>query len=153
MEQTTGTSKSGKQPMSGRDMDAPRKLSQDEIEEIVNKIPSARGIFPRSVDSVNQHTREHVACQLREIKIRPSKINKLASIIYSRYEKTRVRPGNPAGVRSALGLASPLTQLTLNSFHKSGAMKNELRGIDAVTALVAASANNKGQNIHNFFQE
>ncbi|PCJ22704.1 MAG: hypothetical protein COA94_08850 [Rickettsiales bacterium] len=121
----------------------PRKLTDDEITEIVNGLPESPGLTDAAEKS-REGVKLDLIFQLKDIKIVEEAIDDLKNIIYTKYKKSLVKPGAPVGMIASSALIAHLTQATLNSFHSSGSVGEELSGIGAMMALMSGSSNKKG---------
>lgn len=100
--------------------DSPRLLTSDEISFILSKITSPQIMIPELRENIAEQIKTMYTHQLSYIKIKPSKIEKLASYIFNKSQRSFFQPGTPVGFNVAESVGQPATQLILNAFHKAG---------------------------------
>jgi len=124
----------------------PRKLSEEQIEEIVNfsvpKIPASLDVI--STDNNNQ-VKEFIKSELRERKIviNTDNIEKLKNEIRETYYRSLVSPGDSVGVEVAMSFGQPLTQMNLDTFHSAGTSSDLGSGVKSLNELFNVSENRK----------
>ena len=99
---------------------SPRFLTSDEISYILSKIAPPQIMVPELRDNISAQIKTMYAYQLSYIQIKPSKIEKLASYIYNKSQRSFFQPGTPVGFNVAESVGQPATQLILNAFHQAG---------------------------------
>ena len=122
-------------------MDKPRKLTREEIEDILSVIPNIRSA---SVEVSIQNTKSMkvlIKEQLQDIELTPLGIPDLKREIVRQFHESIVRPGEMVGVLASDAISKNTTQSALNSFHTSGSSKNVSSGIERVTELLNATNN------------
>jgi len=130
----------------------PRKLTEGEIKDIVDSLDGFYGATEGVRNYVKKYIGENLAIHLRAYKITPLGIPELKEIIIRRYMASKVSPGKMVGIESAEALGGPLTQLTLNSFHTSGA-KRSIAGTDRIKEIIHASPNPKAPSCTIVFED
>lgn len=122
------------------DVDQPRKLDKEEIEDIVGGLRLAQyhnTIQERKIFIHRDKTRNKLAT----IKIKPSKIPALKSGILTNFYRSLIANGEAVGVNSAQCISEPTTQNTLNTFHSAGlSAKNVTLGFPRAKELFNATA-------------
>jgi hypothetical protein len=117
----------------------PRYLTTEEINDIVNMIPKVKSASHEASAVATIQIKNSIAIQLKEIKIKPSKIKKLKEEILTAYYRSRVEPGNPTGIEASEGVGGPATQMTLNTFHSAGSNADAGAGLDIIRELLNIS--------------
>lgn len=102
-----------------------RKLSQDEINYILDFIEKNPYIPKDISDFLFSKTRDQFSSQLEKILIYPEMIDSLKENIKAAYYSTLIQPGEAVGVLTAQSIGEKQTQSTLNSFHKAGSAENQ----------------------------
>ncbi len=101
--------------------DTPRKLTVVEIDDVASVIPPVQAGTIDIAEENYGRIVEMTKRQLAEIDIKPSKIEKLKATIYNRCMRARVHPGDNVGLHASESMGQPISQINLNTFHKSGA--------------------------------
>lgn len=131
----------------------PRKLTPDEIKDILSVIPDIKSAADTVTQQNTKSMKALVKEQLEEIEITPLGISDLKSEIVRQYNNTVVQPGNMVGVTASDTFSKPITQMALNSFHSSGAAKNVSHGVERIEELIYATQNPKHTSCNIFFRE
>ncbi len=97
-----------------------RRLSPDEIEDIITQIPPPPIPSSELREKVSQEVRTSVYLQLRSQEIYPSLIPKLKNYVANHASKSFLPPGTHVGMNTGESTGQPATQLTLDAFHQSG---------------------------------
>lgn len=97
-----------------------RKLTKDEIENILDFIKPNPHIPPDTAKIIMENAKHSLRVQLNGQEIYPQMIGKLAEQIKSMYFSTLVQPGESVGVITAQSIGEKQTQSNLNTFHKAG---------------------------------
>ncbi len=103
---------------------SPRKLTPDEIQQIIEKIPKIRSSSDSTALSARQSLLEKILFQLQKVEITPLGIPDLTREILRRYTRSLIDVGETVGILAANSLGGPVTQMTLNTFHVAGSSKN-----------------------------
>lgn len=95
----------------------PRKLTQDEIRDIVNVIPTIKGSDQEVSDVTRSQLINGLFMQLQEIELVPipEAIQELKDEILRNYEETKIAAGSMVGAWAAEAAGGPITQMALNS--------------------------------------
>ena len=125
----------------------PRKLTLDEIEDIVSVIPNIKNASQESGEFNRKSLVASLSEQLREIYLTPLAIEDMKEEIMRQFEETIIKPGSVVGVTAADALGQPITQMALNTFHQAGSSKNVSYGIEKITELLNASTNVKQPSV------
>ena len=133
-------------------MDKPRKLTDDEIDDILSVIPDIKSAIDVVSKENTKSLKSMVKEQLRDIVLTPLGIPDLKQEIVRQYNETIIRPGSTVGLTSAESLAKPLSQGALNAFHTTGASKSVSTGIDRIKELVYATPNPKKTSCSIYFK-
>jgi len=129
-----------------KNKNVPRKLSEEQINEIVDysipKVPATIDII--ATDNNNQ-IKEFIKSELRERKIVIStdNIEKLRNEIRETYYRSLVSPGDSVGVEVAMSFGQPLTQMNLDTFHSAGVSSDLGSGVKSLNELFNVSENRK----------
>lgn len=123
--------------------DAPRSLTNKEIEDICNVVPTPFCSDPHTAKRVRKDLVNHIKSAIENIKICPSAIQDLKDAILFQHCKSQAVPGTPVGMTAAEAIGSVLTQATLNTFHKAGQLSSAASGIDVVKSIIYARKNIK----------
>jgi DNA-directed RNA polymerase beta' subunit len=130
-----------------------RKLTSEEIENILDFIKPNRAIPARSAISICEKNKERFRVQLREVEVKPVIIPVLKKEIESMYFKSQIKPGEAVGVICAQSIGEKNTQTALNTFHKAGqSEKTMTEGVPRFQELLNATRNQKMVN-HNIYLE
>jgi RNA polymerase Rpb1, domain 5 len=133
--------------------DKPRKLTEEEISDILGIIPEIKSaadtVSVQNTKSMKVLLRE----QLQDIKITPLGISDLKDEILRQFDDSLVRAGAVVGITAAEALGKNVTQGALNSFHSSGSAKNVTHGVERIKELVDASKNPKNTYCSIYFKD
>ena len=121
-------------------------MTDEEISSFLSKIPDVKSATKETSKSVSDQIRNTIRIQLKELKICPEKIPELVQLTIRAFHSSLITPGEPVGITSAEGIGGPITQMTLNSFHETGA-KNAGSGVDIVRELLNLSATRKVESM------
>ena len=82
---------------------------------------------------------------INEYKITKAEYTKLTHLIYEKFNKAKISPGEMVGALAAQSIGEPATQMTLNTFHFAGvsSKSNVTRGIPRLKELIHISKNMK----------
>jgi hypothetical protein len=97
-----------------------RQLTPIEIEEILDFIKPNPNIPIESAISIVNTNKNKLKTQLLQQQIYPQQIPKLKAEIEKLYFKSHAEPGLSVGILCAQSIGERQTQLTLNTFHKTG---------------------------------
>jgi hypothetical protein len=134
-------------------MDKPRKLTREEIEDVLSVIPDIRSASREVSIQNTKSMKVLVKEQLQDIEITPLGISDLKREIVRQYNESTVRPGEMVGVLASDAISKNTTQSALNSFHTSGSSKNVSSGIERVTELLNATNNPKKTSATIYFRD
>lgn len=102
------------------DDDAPRFLTESEIEHILKSVP----MLPASSVTVAQFNRDSLIKvyrhQLENVKLKPSKFDAFRAVFQNRNIRALIQAGTPVGFSASEGLSQPVVQATLSTFHNAG---------------------------------
>jgi len=144
--------KTTEQKMEEEDPFKPRRLTDEEIKDILSVVPDIKS----AAIEVGTYNKESMLTllreQLKEVHVTPLGIQFIKDEIIRQYHGAVIKPGSAVGVIAAEALGQPVTQMALNSFHQSGSGKNVTYGIDAVRELINASKEIKSTSCSIFFE-
>ena len=129
-----------------RDKHVPRKLSEDQINDIVEfSIPRIPAVMDIISEDNNRQIKEFIKSELRERKIviTTDNIEKLKNEIKETYYRSLVSPGDSVGVEVAMSFGQPLTQMNLDTFHSAGTSSDLGSGVKSLQELFNVSTNRK----------
>ncbi len=101
--------------MNKKNIDMKRKLTKEEIEDIVSVIKPSIAIPKDIATGICEKLRKKCYLQLEHVEIYPSLIPELKENILKQYYKTLIQPGESVGVATAQSIGERQTQQTLNS--------------------------------------
>lgn len=131
-----------------------RKLTEDELEYILDFIEPRRGIPFETSQSVYLQIKNKLKKQLCEQIIHPSIIDDLKAEMEKMYHLTLIEPGESVGILTAQCLGEKNTQSTLNTFHKAGSgNKTVVDGVPRFKEMLNATKSPKGPSCNVYFKE
>jgi hypothetical protein len=133
--------------------DKPRKLTEEEIQDVLSLVPSIKSAADTVSAANTKAMKVLLREQLQDIEITPLGLSDLKSEILRQFNETSIRPGTVVGVLSAESISKPITQMALNSFQTSGAAKNVSTGIERMTELINATQNPKKPSCSIYFKD
>lgn len=131
--------KVGSSAMRGRVPDAKRRLSESEIANICSVIPPVTAACQSIADHNFAEIRAQMEMQLREIEVKPSKIQTLKAILYNRCMRAQIQPGDTVGLQAAEAISQPTMQMVMNTFHKAGSTEVGNSGLQVISELLNLS--------------
>ncbi|SPN79224.1 DNA-directed RNA polymerase RPB1 (domain 5) [Brazilian cedratvirus IHUMI] len=119
----------------------PRKLTFEEIEDIVSVIGSDAEVSVRSpiqdvTNTVNEALKNKLRADLSKINITPLGISELKEATRHYFLRSRVVPGTPVGYQVSESIGGPTTQMSLNAFHTAGSGSDSSQGIERIQQLI-----------------
>lgn len=132
--------------------DKPRKLTEAEINYILSKVPTAPSADSVAAAVCADGIKQWIGKQLMQTEIAPSAIPKLIYQIIQQHKRSLVVPQTPIGIIAAEAVGSTTTQMTLNTFHKSGSSKSASFGIEAMRDLIFARKTPKNESCTIYFE-
>lgn len=130
-----------------------RFLTASEIRDIVSCVKLNKSI-PRGLALSNQRrTQTRLLHELRDIQLRPSKIEEFKNIVADKYHKSIIQPGESVGILCAQSIGEMNTQMTLNSFHHAGLSEAAVTtGVPKFQEILSATKNPKIVNYRIYFK-
>lgn len=101
-------------------MSKKRKLTEDEIENIISFIQPNPRIPKKTAIFIAEKAKKSLREQIKGVKIYPEMIGLLKKQIREMYVSTLIEPGHSVGVVCAQCFGEKQTQSNLNNFHKAG---------------------------------
>lgn len=135
-----------------RDDNIPRPLTKEEIADILSVVPDIKSASDDVGEYNHESMLETLKEQLSEIVVTPLGIEDMKSEFQRQFNDALIAPGTVVGVTAAEALGQPITQMALNSFHKSGSSKNVTYGVDRIRELINASKELKTTSCSIFFK-
>jgi len=131
----------------------PRKLTDEEIQDILNIVPNIKS----PVDNVSVANTKSLKVlfreQLQDIIITPLGISELKSEILRQFNESIITPGESVGVSASESFGKNTTQSVLNSFHSAGSSKNVSYGVERISELINASKETKKPSCTIYFKD
>lgn len=120
---------------------APRKLTFEEIEDIVSVIGSDAEVSVRSpvldiTNTINDALKNKLRVNLSKINIVPLGIPELKEATRHYFLRSRAVPGTPVGYQVSESIGGPTTQMSLNAFHTAGSGSDSSQGIERIQQLI-----------------
>lgn len=97
-----------------------RKLTENEIEYILDFIKPFDNIPPETAMSIVKRNKDKLRKQLENQEIYAEIIDELKEEIKKNYFDALINPGESVGILCSQSLGEKNTQSTLNTFHKAG---------------------------------
>lgn len=113
-------SKTGAAATAPSDPDAPRRLSEEEINVSVAKVPYPHAITAEHSAFAREQIMQIVRADLMAIELCPSGLDDLVMKIITQFEESRVKPGSMVGFAAAEAPSARFTQDNLSAVHKAG---------------------------------
>lgn len=121
-------------------MNMTRKLTDNEIENIIDFIKPQPGIPEKAAMSVVYETKKRFRNQLRKQLVYPEIIPILRDEMFKQYQQTLIQPGESVGVICAQSIGEKQTQTALNTFHTAGQSdKTMTSGVPRFQELINAT--------------
>jgi len=135
------------------DPNAPRKLTNEEIEDIVSVIPKIKSAADTVTEYNSKSMRSRFTENLKMFEMTPLAIPDLKEEILRQYRESLIAPGSMVGVLASDSFSKPITQNSLNSFQTSGSAKNVTGGIQRIEELTNATRNPKKTSATIYFKD
>lgn len=131
-----------------------RKLTSDEIEDILSQLNS-RGYIKKDIaDNIRDSICSNIREQIQNVEIFPDQIPKLKQKIFEEYYTSQISPGEHVGIMCAQNIGERCTQWTLDSFHYSGTTINTVvTGVPRFAELLNATKNPKNVVTNLYFND
>jgi hypothetical protein len=126
--------------------DYPRRLTQDEIEEIVSTINRAYCDDAEAGKVIIDSLRNKYRRDLTFVTLCPSKIPEFKKTFSRKYRLAKAQIGEGVGVMAADAHGASSTQVALNTFHVSGAATTVISGIEGLKSLIFAHRPKKNKS-------
>jgi hypothetical protein len=124
--------------------EAPRKLTQKEIDYILESIQYIKVKY-EYIDEINkENMRNFLLPQLESLEIVPEGIPELINVMQNRYNSSLLNAGESIGIIAAEAIGNVITQTALNTFHSSGRGKDKaISNISQLKDVISANSNVK----------
>ena len=121
-----------------------QKLTNEEIENVVNALPPILAALPKVANKVREQIQNKIRLQLKDIMMvkTPETMEKLKEMLINAHYNSLAQPGEPVGMRAAEAFGQPTTQMALSVFHSAGAASS-VAGIDAIKELYQLKKENR----------
>lgn len=113
-----------------------RKLTPEEIEAIVNKLPSVNAATKESGELIRNGIIKWMRDCLNNQDFNPEAIKELIKEITVQHYDSRLVPGSTIGSSAAEAIGAGNTQTALNTFHSSGSNKSVTSTIQLMKELI-----------------
>ena len=140
------------QPPSLDDPNKPRKLTSEEIADILSVVPSLKSAADQVSVYNHQSMLNTLKDQLKEMIVTPLAIPDIKSEFLRNFNHSLIKAGTAVGVTAAEAIGGPITQGALNSFHQSGSSKNVTYGVSRFRELLNASEKLKTTSCSIYFK-
>lgn len=131
-----------------------RKLSDIEIENILEAIPLNKCVPIRVGESTREQICSSLRTQLKNIVIDERGIEELKEMIHKEYRKSVIAAGESVGIITAQSIGEKHTQSTLNSFHQAGlSIKSVVTGVPRFGELINATKDPKAISCQVFLKK
>jgi hypothetical protein len=136
-------------------MSKPRKLTSEEITDILNFFPKPKGVLNIIIDHAHEQIKKVHKYILEDIEIVPEGIPMLKDEIYNSFTKSIIKPGSMVGIWSASFQGRFIQQTALDSFHKAGQSggRGPVSNLDRLKELYTVLKNPKDPSCEIFFNE
>ncbi len=104
------------------DPDAPRKLTETEIERILQAIPYPHAITQQHAAFAREQILRVLRAELAGIELAPSGLDELSQRVITQFEESRVKPGSMVGFAAAEAPSQRFSQDNLSAVHRSSQM-------------------------------
>ncbi len=129
---------------------APRSLTPEEIEQIIDFITPNKCIPPAIAKNVVEYFKSRLRFQLKSIKIYSSMIPEIKKLIIQQYYSSMSIPGTLEGINMAQNIGESHTQSCLNTFHKAGSSEKPVNK-NRFSELINASKKVKNASCFIYF--
>jgi hypothetical protein len=116
-------------------MDTPRRLTEEEIERVLEAIPYPNAITRKHSEFARNQILQVIRSDLMAIELAPSGLDELIDRIVNQFEESRVKPGSMVGFAAAEAPSNRFTQDNLSAVHKAG--QAGMRGTGGAVARIA----------------
>lgn len=127
------------------------KLSDDDIETIIEECKYVRSIPTPILESIQKKERDILIKKLQTVSISAGKVNMLKDMIIERYHTSRMMPGEAVGIIGAQSIGECQTQMTLNTFHTAGKLQKS--SINRLEEILNMSKNFKHKSCTIYFKK
>ena len=125
------------------DENIPKPLSDDFIEDIISGLPLIRGLNMETTKSSQESMEVFLRKQLKNVMLTPLGYEEYKREIYRQFQSAVIRPGTMVGANATDAVSAPVMQMTLNTFHHTGAAKNVTAGFTAIREIIKGSSEPK----------
>jgi DNA-directed RNA polymerase II subunit RPB1 len=134
-------------------MDSKRRLTREEIDEILHDLPFPNIPFPEVRNFIINTIKEALRSQLYKVLIYPSKVSKIKAVLHTSYANALAPPGDPVGILASQTMES-YTQGTMNMFHTAGiTVKSVTTGLPRFEEITNATTKPKVIGFNFFFKQ
>ncbi len=134
-------------------MENPRKLTYQEIQALVDRLPMVMAGCKEVAAFTRKQIQKKVASQIRTIQLIPSGIQKFGDDLVEAFEYSVINPGAAVGLTCSESIGQPATQMSLSSFHTAGSSTTMAGGIDSLQELFSVTMNPKNPAMTIHFQD
>jgi hypothetical protein len=132
----------------------PVKLTENQIQIILDEIPTPPGIGKTALRIAHQHLLDRVRTLLDDIKLVPvpEAYEEFKDTIIGEIYQSHIEPGTSVGITAGVSLGGPVTQLSLNSFHFAGAQSGVALAFQKVRDFLTGSKMNRSPQMKIYFK-
>ncbi len=103
------------------DPSRPRKLTEDELENILNHLPEPDAITKRHVEDIRRQLMNFIRDELEDEELCPDGIADFIQIMVQQFNSSRIGTGMTVGLWATESHGNKIQQDSLNTVHKAGA--------------------------------
>lgn len=133
-------------------MNVKRKLSQNEIEDILSFITPNPHIPSKVANSIIETSKNELREQLVKIQIYPEMISELKNQIIKLHTESQIPNGESVGIITAQSIGEKQTQSNLNTFHRAGSSDKQPT-VSKFNELLNATIKPKAPSYNIYFKE
>lgn len=121
-----------------------RKLTGDEIEDILSAIPTFPAPLKEIADFYRNQIVEVYRKKLRTVTVKPV-IDVFKKLLSDGFQDAFVQPKCPVGLAAAASVGSNITQMTLNTFHVAGSNQQLASGVELIRQIANNTKKRKSE--------
>lgn len=123
----------------------PRRLSENEIEAVLDGLREPPGLLPKQRRYALERIKDVQRSMLRRVRITPDGLEQLKRELTESYHRAEIQPGSATGIWSAESQGQIIQQATLDVFHQTGSASAGGSGseIDMIKQVLFVSRNGK----------
>jgi len=138
--------------MSSKRQHKRRKLTHDEINDILDLVQPNPSIPEDTARSIVEQTTESLRPDLEKLTIHPEMLPQLKKWVLNYYRSTLIQPGECVGIITAQSIGERQTQSNLNNFHRAGSSDKQ-PVVSKFSELLNATSNPKSPGYLVYFRK